>query len=632
MRLPCLAAALFAASCQCVGVPDGPYECNLETGEDCDGGEPVPDAGEPDAGEELDAGPDLPFPTDLCNGQWCWEHPQPLGRIGLRSVLALARDDVWAAGGGGNIIHWDGQRWQQVPTGTSGVVQRIWAGNRRTVWFVGQNGAVFEWSNQRLMRHDAGTPANLLGISGFGPRDIVVVGSNNTVLRHDDDLWSRPIVPGASGALITVQAWPDGGVLALGDFGLQLQDGTWANVPRPLDAGQIAYTFAPSRDDVWAVGAGGGLYRNLSNDFTSASRWQAIDSLTNRTLSAVFRLGNHTYWGSAQGGLWESTNLQQVSNRAILAIHGRSESDVWAVGINTILHRRVAGAFFEDLTPAELTNEPLTAVVAVPGGGAWATGRNHVMMTRDGGTWNRVRTAGNVTGGWYDDVWTKPGSPVIAVGTDPVRLAYWDAGAQEMSPVGLSVPNELWAVWGSSANDIWAVGYDETIVHYAPTGWSVLPQPGICTNNDRLIESVWGFGQNDVWFAGGSGCVMHWNGASFTDESLPGPMNNEALSAVVGRGGEVWVASHSGRIFRRTGTRTWAPETIVSSNVRKLAVHEGELYAVGDAALIAKRDANGSWVRMPAPVEGTPMLQGIGGAPGEGLYVAGDTGTILRRR
>jgi len=621
-----LAALFVVAGCQCVREPDGPYLCNPDTGEDCDGG--GVDAGRGDGGS--DGGGIGPFPDDLCGGEWCWDHPQPFGRVTLRSVLALAPDDVWAAGGGGNVVHWNGQRWQQVPIGSNQAVQRIWSADRRSVWLVGSGGLVLEWDGERFVRHDAGMVSDWRAVSGFAPREVVLVGLNNAVASYDGRLWGRPVTPPASGHLLSVQAWPDGGVLALGDFGLTREAGPWALVPRPADAGQIACTWAPSRGEVWAAGFAGGLFRNLTGDFTDGGNWQQIDSRTANGLSSVFTLGSHVFWGSGIGGLWESTNAQQLSTRPIYAIHGLAENDVWAVGATTLLHRRVPGAFFEDLTPQSVTSEPLTSIVALPGGGAWATGRNHVLLVRDGGTWSRVRTQGNASGGWYDDVWTAPGAPVIAVGSQPVRLAYWDAGTQEMSAVSLNVPDELWAVWGSSASDIWAAGDNETIVHFDGTDWSVVPRPNICTNNNGLIERVWGTASDDVWFAGADGCVIHWTGAGFVNESLTA--GGEALSSVIGRGSDVWVGSHSGRIFRRTGTRMWMPETITSTNVRRLALHEGELYAVGDLGLIAKRDAAGVWVRMPTPIEGNFLLQGIAGAPGEGLYAVGDPGTILRRK
>ena len=64
--------------------------------------------------------------------------------------------------------------------------------------------------------------------------------------------------------------------------------------------------------------------------------------------------------------------------------------------------------------------------------------------------------------------------------------------------------------WGSSANDVWAVGLAGTILHYDGTSWSPVSSP-----TAETLWSVWGSAPDDVWAAGGNGTLLRWNGEAW---------------------------------------------------------------------------------------------------------------------
>src|SRR5262245_54453245 len=55
----------------------------------------------------------------------------------------------------------------------------------------------------------------------------------------------------------------------------------------------------------------------------------------------------------------------------------------------------------------------------------------------------------------------------------------------------------LYAVWGSDANNVWAVGHAGTIVKWNGAVWT--PQPSGTTGG---IYDVWGSDANNVWAVG----------------------------------------------------------------------------------------------------------------------------------
>lgn len=62
----------------------------------------------------------------------------------------------------------------------------------------------------------------------------------------------------------------------------------------------------------------------------------------------------------------------------------------------------------------------------------------------------------------------------------------------------------LYAVWGSSATDVWAVGARGTILRWRGSSWAPVPSG---TAND--LYAVWGSG-GDVWVSGANGTVLKW--------------------------------------------------------------------------------------------------------------------------
>ncbi len=91
------------------------------------------------------------------------------------------------------------------------------------------------------------------------------------------------------------------------------------------------------------------------------------------------------------------------------------------------------------------------------------------------------------------------------------------------------MPNDLWDVWGSWRDDIWAVGANATVLHFDGTDWSRIGSlPTV-----QSINGVHGSDPLNVWAVGDGGTILEWTGAG-------------------------WIAHDSGTVrapLRRVGTR-----------------------------------------------------------------------------
>ena len=102
-------------------------------------------------------------------------------------------------------------------------------------------------------------------------------------------------------------------------------------------------------------------------------------------------------------------------------------------------------------------------------------------------------------------------------------------------------------VWGSSANDVFSVGYEGTILHYDGTSWNAMT-----SGTGYSLDAVWGSSANDVFAVGGGGTILHYDGTSWnamtsgTTTDLYGVWGNSA--------GDVFAVGRSGTILHYDGT------------------------------------------------------------------------------
>ena len=114
-------------------------------------------------------------------------------------------------------------------------------------------------------------------------------------------------------------------------------------------------------------------------------------------------------------------------------------------------------------------------------------------------------------------VWGSAADNVYAVGTKGTILHY-DGNA--WSSMNSPTASDLYGIWGQSANDIFAVGdayhndgthySTPTILRYDGTAWSKMP-----ALSTRYFNAVWGRSADDIFASGAKG-VMRFNGSCWS--------------------------------------------------------------------------------------------------------------------
>lgn len=294
-------------------------------------------------------------------------------------------------------------------------------------------------------------------------------------------------------------------------------------------------------------------------------------------------------WGSGPDDVWfvgnrgtilhgDGSTLEAVptdSNAVVFSVWGTGRNDVWFVDGRSALHSTgfVSGATSLERVLGASWNEKYASI-----GRLWAGHTEAAGTTWLGGepTSRFTTTSGNTGSFWRLDpdgdggtFWNKMSACSTTTRCTPQVRAFWGDGTG-MWAVGMNgqafvlddrdaghwdfrnpqTEADLEAIWGSSADDIWAVGALGVIRHTSgDSAWSVVPSP---TSAD--LHAIWGSSANDVWAVGDGGTVLHYDGTEWVPATIGlGPGDSpDRLNAVWGSGpDDVWIAGN-GLLLRRT--------------------------------------------------------------------------------
>jgi hypothetical protein len=84
------------------------------------------------------------------------------------------------------------------------------------------------------------------------------------------------------------------------------------------------------------------------------------------------------------------------------------------------------------------------------------------------------------------------------------------------TPVVSGVTTSLFAIWGTSNDDVWAAGSGTTIQH-CPAGGNCVSEANPAPSEN--VNAIWGTSATDIWAVNNFGDVLHSDGATWTIES-----------------------------------------------------------------------------------------------------------------
>jgi hypothetical protein len=404
----------------------------------------------------------------------------------LRCLWGISGRDVYAAGAGGTVVHYDGSTWTSLST-PSLEPSCIWASSSSDIYCVGQDdngdGIVFHYDGSSW-RPLYNAYRSLSGVWGSSATDVYVVGERGTMLHSDGSTWSEmgtlrdiKAIWGSSSQDVFVVGggydwWSeDTGSLLLHYNGTEWRDQATNLVYWGIELRGVG---GSSATDVYFIGADGSdghpalVHFDGSSFDAGAKGWKySYLDVWVASPDAVFVVGDRGFEVDLlDGSLLAETGSFVNTSKWSLEEHPIS---VWAMS-------------------------KVNAFVTTGGGGVY-----HY----NGSTWNPMTTG---TTSSLGDIWGSSDTDVFAVG-DAGTVIHYDGSSWARMPTETS--NTLWGVWGSSGTDVYAVGDAGTILHYDGAQWKSVP-----SMTHKRLTGVWGSSDRDVYVVGGG--ILHYDGQAWT--------------------------------------------------------------------------------------------------------------------
>lgn len=296
--------------------------------------------------------------------------------------------------------------------------------------------------------------------------------------------------------------------------------------------------------DVWAVGSAGAVIR------WDGTKWTSMPTNRKETLRAV--------WGTGPSEI-----IAAASTAVILRSGGASSGPATWTPLPNVTNDRETGAVFTmwGAGAGDVRIGTRSFYVTAPNGDS-NLANIASKTTVDGGVgWATTLGSATVLGMWGasgDDLWVVGDNSFYV----PYQRGYTAHGVRAnatkpytWTEIDSQSAVALEGVWGSSANDLWAVGSVGTIRHAsaASTQWDIVASPTRST-----LHRVWGSGPNDVWAVGDDATILHYDGKTWTASvvSLPVGKKRPALYGLWGNAkDDVWAVGDA-IVLRLTGKKT----------------------------------------------------------------------------
>lgn len=289
-------------------------------------------------------------------------------------------------------------------------------------------------------------------------------------------------------------------------------------------------------------------------------------------------------------------------------------------------------------TTATFTGARITGTAAAPtftpAGGSYQAAQDVAIATASTGAFIRYTTDGSTPTPVHGTAYAGPVHLAtsgtlkavayrVGLETSPVTVAAYVFGASTATWTPVSGATNLpYAVWGSGPSDVWAGGFQGSLVHWDGSAWASVPShvpPG------TAINGLWASSPTDAWAAvsGAAGGLMHWDGTVWSTVAVPG---SPPLTAVWGTSpADLWAVGPSGVIVHRAGA-TWS--TVPSHTTQGLQHVWGaaadDVWAVGWNGTALHWDG-ALWSTIATGT--TDSLMGVHGTSSSDVWIAGYDGS-----
>ncbi len=461
-------------------------------------------------------------------------------------------------------------------------------------WLVGESGTVLRCSERQCITKPVITDQLLNDVLTVEAGAMRAVGTNGTFLKCGGASGDSCDLLDAGTRESLNGIWGTGAdnLWIAGDHGLILHcdNNTCTNIELGIKS-NLNQAWGSDAGDTWIIGDGGVLVHcgqrdcqrvmlETTADLKSIDGSGANNVIVSGTLNTTYRWNGSTWQligKPLKPGAW-SDEKQSVATTDLYAVWGSGTSDVMAAGLSGKMIRWDGDKWQSITTPGA---ENLQAGWSDADGKTWAVGAKGTILERAAGQMWTPKLATPTVTDLLNAVWGSSATNVWAVGFNGALV---HSNGTSWTPETAVVPDILFGVWGARPDTVWAVGESGTVLAFDGSTWTSNPS-GI---SDSLY-AIWGSSATDVWVVGEAGTRLHFDGARWDPES-PGDWAPVDLQGIWGsRADDVWAVGDSGTILHWDGRYWWQQP---SGTTQKLYAVWGKdtnnVWAVGKAGTVVK--------------------------------------------
>ncbi|MCP4352756.1 MAG: hypothetical protein GY795_45460 [Desulfobacterales bacterium] len=192
------------------------------------------------------------------------------------------------------------------------------------------------------------------------------------------------------------------------------------------------------------------------------------------------------------------------------------------------------------------------------------------------------------------------------------------------------VSENLSSIWGTSENNVFAVGSAGTILHFNGNEWTEMP-----TSTLYYLRSIWGTSENNVFAVGEQGTILHYDGNENSIWTKMETRTSADLRSIWGSSGSnVFAVSEQGTIHRYDGSNWDAMLSPTFHSLHSIWGSSGDnAFTVGGAwnsFIILHYDGNtaDTWTEMPTDALNDIPFS-IWGSSQNNVFAVGSSGMII---
>ena len=414
----------------------------------------------------------------------------------LRKVWGSGSNNIFAAGLEGVIYHFDGSSWKSMNTGTTDWFWDIWGTSSDNVYALSLLGGIYHFNGSVWAKIWDGQDLRQIGIHGSNVNNIFAVGEGNTIVRYNGTKWEIVMPKGSSAELLDVWGFSYDNIYAVGSNStvMHYNGNTWIPIESLSTAGSIFEgIWGASPNSIFAVSASGNIYSYNGNnwDISLADAPVWFKCIWGTSSTDVYATGSGFFdngWGSKiyhfNGNTW--SEIYSHSDYGLESIWGNSVTGMYFIGTRGSNGSVILRYKNSTWTETEIADTNLSDIWGFSENSIYAVGDRSTVLHFDGNSWSKMDIDGII----FECIWGTSENNLFAAGRPvhngdaTLKRAVFHYDGQRWTELNVDTINTINAVWGSSANNVIAVGEFGTILHYTP------PAANPVLSIDKEIQSV----------------------------------------------------------------------------------------------------------------------------------------------